>query len=137
MGTDTAAGWAARATVLANWALKHLINRDDAWGRYIPKPACIKDSITRDLLVQHFKGETTIGLYTTSIDQTCRWCVWDFDNHDDDPDTAKSNHNRAIALADQLTKRGMFPLIESSDGRGSFHLWIVFDHPVPVDALYR
>jgi len=113
---------------------KHLVNRRDIYGLHNGRQWVAKNANVNDeLLRAHFNGEIVIGLYTTSPDQTSRWACWDFDAHDE-LDTENWVHVQS--LAENLTLQGMHPIIEDSNGAGGFHVWIIFDEPLPTYAVF-
>src|SRR5688572_25191710 len=100
-------GWQSKARELADWTLKYMVNRTDAWGGYLPlnrrgpKPGgtFVQKSLTRPaktdrgrvllnarVIMRHFAGRDhgdLIGLHTTSPDNTCKWFGIDVDKHGD------------------------------------------------------
>ena len=80
----------------------------------------------------------TIGLYTTSKDDRCRWLVIDFDRHDGDPEgLAERNRTLALAAYETLRNLGFHPLLIDSNGRGGLHLIVLFAAPVPAREARR
>ena len=65
------------------FVLSVMANRTTAYGRYKPDGGqfTAKEQLTEAIIRQHFRGEVTIGLHTTSLESTCQWCLWDFDAH--------------------------------------------------------
>ncbi len=79
-----------------------------------------------------------IGLHTTSPENTCRWLVIDIDHHgESDPDAEYRNEDAAIAIRDKLENQGVISLLMSSNGRGGFHLWVIFDAPIDTATVYQ
>lgn len=114
---------------------RHLVNRADAHGLYLgEKQWTEKEPVTEELIRAHYAGETTIGLHTTGTNQTCKWGCWDFDSHGE----VKIDHwENAKSLATNLSLQGMHPIIEDSNGRGGFHVWVIFDEPLPSAAVWE
>lgn len=152
-----AAVWAAHAPALAAWAFKHMVNRQSAYGLYLPvserKPGLTaitkKDEITPAILATHFRGERkehTVGLHSTAADKAegageidafwSRWGAYDIDLHDGSSGDAEANRSAAITLYDRLVKLGFHPLLIDSNGKGGFHLLVIFDAPVPTAFVY-
>ena len=90
---------------------------------------------------QHLLGERedcadVIGIYPLFPDQTCRFLVFDFDNHEKGADQS-DNANNDDAWMDEVNalrlicqQNGIDALTERSrSGRGA-HVWIFFRHPV-------
>lgn len=134
------AAWATRAHELADWAMKYMVNRVDAYGQYLAGggSTTAKDGLTIVKLTDHFTGKVTIGLHAVGKDNVCRFAVWDFDQHDEaDPAAvAAQNLEAALALFESLRQRGMHPLLEDSDGKGGIHVWVLFDHPCPAADVH-
>lgn len=108
-----------------------MVNRPDAFYNY-NQGIKVDRPVDDWLLERHVEGGVTIGLYTTSVDQKCRWGCWDFDNHDG----KTFNFDAAKALVTELESRGFLPILEDSNGNQGFHVWIVFDEPVNSWDLY-
>lgn len=147
-----AAVWAAFAVMLAfHFAL--LQNRSDVHGRY--KPAWMRTAdpvtgrvapsymakcrLTSAALAAHFAGRCPgdlVGLHAASPAETCRWVAIDLDAHGDtdDPD---ANRRLAVSIYDTVKGLGFDALLLDSNGRGGFHLWIVFASPVPMADAWR
>ena len=145
----TANAWRRRADELAAWAMAHLVNRNNAYGRYLPiahrsKKRAVetrRGPLTLSVLRQHFVAEDPghlIGLHTTSPSGNCRWIAIDIDHHGP-PDQAAQYFNRAAAieLYNRVKSFGFDPLLLSSNGRGGYHLLVRFNAPVPSTTSYR
>jgi hypothetical protein len=143
---------------LAHWALSRLVNRADAWGTYSPQERrgleyrrrdgilavvpvnyTAKGVLTAGLLARHFRGrcaEHILGLHTTSTDNRSRWGAVDIDQHgDQSPDPAK-NLAAALAWYDELVRHGFMPLLTDSNGRGGYHLRVIFGEPAPTPQVF-
>jgi hypothetical protein len=139
--------WRLHANELAAWASRNLVNRSDAFGRYLPlsqrngTPAITdKTGLTLDHLTRHFTGAKPghiIGLHAIGLENTCRWGVFDLDNHKGDPTQAELNVERAIAVERVAAKYDLRAAIEDSNGAGGFHIWFIFSEPVSTASLYN
>ena len=113
----------------------------------------VRGILTLGVLKDHFRAtrrEHIIGPLTIVCDaepeepdggESC-WCqmvAWDIDAHDgDDKANPIGNHRFAIALYDRALKWGRkwggdefwTPLLTDSNGKGGFHLRMMFDRPV-------
>jgi hypothetical protein len=145
--------WAERAPLLAAWADRLLVNRHDAWGGY--KPVALRDDggksltkpcraargrvfLTPGILTRHFRGqrpEHVVGLHVTAPDSSCRWGAADLDCHaaGDDP---RATRRAALAWYAKLVALGFHPLLTGSDGKGGYHLRVIFDRPIPSELVY-
>ena len=124
------------------------------WERICPKQQDIKNQcddckskswvrLTPDNILSHLHGyredgTDVIGVYPLHSDGTCRFIVFDFDNHEkgsEETDFANSDnewHDEVEALRLICKSNGVEALVERSrSGRGA-HLWIFFS--TPVDA---
>lgn len=145
--------WAARAAELADWAYANLVNRTDVWGSYLPMtkrarqtfftapfPAARgKEFLAKAHLARHFAGLDghLLSLHSTSADRQSRWIAVDIDRHDgDEESTPQGNFAAALAWHDRLVGMGFDPLLLDTNGRGGFHLWILFAQPVPTADLF-
>jgi len=156
---DGSACWHNRAKKLADWAWDVMVNRTDVHGRYYFDPndggkvkvKTDKRSLTKAMLSRHFKATSindVVGLHTTTHEtipgvvggvSRSRWGCGDIDNHGpgDAPDC---NVRAALAWHGVLISVGFRPLLIDSNGRGGFHLFVVFDEPiltVHVRQLFR
>ena len=96
--------------------------------------------LTKDILKRHFHGESQgdlIGLHAISESNTCLWIAIDIDLHGQrNKRQHQKNRADAITLYWQLVKLAFKPLLISSNGRGGYHLWILFNDPVPSRTAY-
>src|SRR4051794_24561592 len=153
--------WARGSSALAAWAWKWLVNRDDAWGGYYSdregntRQTTHKagDPIGRDgkkargtlslaNLAAHFRATRTdsvLGLHSTSRDGEgrcwSRWLAIDIDRHGDDGDP-EANLRFALHLFGIARDLGFRPLLIDSNGRGGYHLILVFDGPTPTREVF-
>jgi len=125
---------------------------ENRWNNTCPKQRgekkfcedCERKSWTRltpNIVLSHLKGyredgTDVIGVYPLHPGGTCRFIVFDFDNHEkgnEENDFANSNsewHDEVEALRIICKKNGIDALVERSrSGRGA-HLWILFNKPI-------
>lgn len=83
-------------------------------------------------------GSDVIGVYPLFPNGTCRFLVFDFDNHQkgseetDFANVDKGWHDEVDALRRICEISGIKPLVERSrSGRGA-HVWIFFNQPIPA-----
>jgi hypothetical protein len=146
--SSAAPAWAAFALLLARWVWAHLINRKDAWGRYLPfaqrapdrKVGTVIGKVTKATLARHFIGADVgdlVGLHTTSPDNLSRWIAIDIDHHGDaDKEKHRANGKAALALYNRVRSLGFVPLLVSSNGLGGYHVIVLFADPVPTPKAY-
>lgn len=98
--------------------------------------------IIEHLLGNRENGADVLGIYPLLPDGTCRFLVFDFDNHEkgaektDFVNTNEEWHEEVDALRRICESNGITPLVERSrSGRGA-HVWIFFKRPVSA-ALAR
>lgn len=140
--------WRKNARALAQFALEYLANRYDAWGQYLPKEERTpkkkvitkKGGLSLETLECHFEGREVgdlCGLHAISLGNKCRWFVIDIDCHDANNEELKTkNRAGAKALYAKAKKAGLKPLLIGSNGRGGYHLWVVFMEPLPSSEVY-
>lgn len=144
--------WHARAEDLARWAMLRLVNRTDRCGRYgtdkdtgKAKPyADPTDESHAKLgyfshfrLTRHFRASDrseVVGSYAYGADKFGKWANIDIDNHDDEADPL-ANERFAVHVARKATAIGLCVLLYESNGKGGFHLWVLFDGAVPARIL--
>jgi hypothetical protein len=146
---DELQAWQARSAELAQWAGRLLVNRHDAWGSYLPveqrgdrnTARTAHGELTVEILEQHFAGADVgdlVGLHAIAPDNTCRWVAIDIDHHgDDDEELGVLNFNAATAWYDRLSELGFRPLLIDSNGRGGFHLIVLFSEPVASTVVFN
>lgn len=106
------------------------------------KQLTIKD-IRAHLQGRSYNGSDVIGVYPLLKSGTCRFLVFDFDNHEkgaEKKDFANTNETWMEEIEAMRTicgLNGIDPLVERSrSGRGA-HLWIFFDKPIPASLARR
>jgi hypothetical protein len=146
--SDNQNAWSNNAGRLAKFVVAKLINRDDVYGKYRSlddrdrgTALTVESEISESVVQEHFRAEDRgqlIGLHTTSPNNMCRWMVIDIDHHGEpDPDREDFNELAAIEIYEELVDGGFDPLLFKSNGRGGFHIWIIFDSPAPTEQVYR
>ncbi len=157
--------WKARAPELAEWAMRHLVNRKDVWGQYsVLTPAERRregrdykamtlprkdirgaDRVTLDKLTRHFASRRhhkpqIIGLHAKSKQGTSKWLGIDIDCHDADAvaaeDHARRNLVGALKWWRDFQQWGYDPLLLDSNGAGGYHLWVLFAEPAPTEDVF-
>lgn len=85
-------------------------------------------------------GADVLGIYPLLADGTCRFLVFDFDNHEkgaestDFANTDDEWHDEVDALRLICERNGITPLVERSrSGRGA-HVWIFFRKPISAST---
>ena len=146
--SDNQNAWSNNAGRLVKFVVANLINRDDVYGKYRSlddrdrgTALTVENEISESVVQEHFRAEDRgqlIGLHTTSPDNTCRWMVIDIDHHGEpDPDREDANERATIEIYEELVDGGFKPLLFRSNGRGGFHIWIIFDSPAPTKHVHR
>ena len=151
--------WRERADELAKWTMSRLVNRTDVWGRYLApkyrgednKNKAITAPFARERgkiflqessLAKHFKAKHSggiLGLHSASKDGTSSWFAIDIDLHDDDDlsVTREGNYVAALGWRKQLEEMGFDPLLTDSNGKGGFHILVVFERPMATKSVYQ
>lgn len=99
--------------------------------------------LTPEILVNHLlgyreDGVDVIGVYPLLVDGTCRFLVFDFDNHEKDAaetDFANEDelwHDEVDALRLICKQNGIDALVERSRSGKGAHVWIFFQKPIPA-----
>ncbi len=152
-----AAEWSDRSTELAAWAMAHLVNRTDVWGRYTRRKdeetahavtVPLRDQrgkvfLDLDSLRKHFRTREPsgqLGVHSASSDLTSRWLAIDIDLHDPDDQlsvTAEANLAAALGWHEHLVGLGLDPLLLDSNGIGGFHLLVIFAEPMSTASVYQ
>ena len=83
-------------------------------------------------------GSDVIGIYPLLPNGTCRFIVFDFDNHDkgaetiDYANTDNEWHKEVDALRKMCELNRINPLVERSRSGKGAHVWIFFKQPIPA-----
>lgn len=105
-------------------------------------------TITKKDILNHLQGNAynasdAIGVYPLLSNGTCRFMVFDFDNHDKDAeekDFANSDDTwveEVESMREICVLNGIEPLVERSrSGRGA-HVWIFFDKPIDASFVRK
>ncbi len=104
--------------------------------------------LEKQQIMVHLKGiaedaTDVIGVYPLLEDDTCRFIVFDFDNHEKDAEkidfanTDDSWKEEVDALREICLSNGIDPLVERSrSGRGA-HLWIFFQNKIEASLARK
>jgi len=99
-------------------------------------------------IITHLKGDAldgsdVIGIYPCFPDETCRFIVFDFDNHTPGSEQNDFANNDDVWKDEVDTLRkicilnGIDPLVERSrSGRGA-HIWIFFKEPIALSLARK
>ena len=122
---------------LSQWAWKHLAIKRDRHGVYKASGGASwsNGELTPDKLKMHFSGMLTLGVGSTNTDDLCNWVAWDIDNHDGGHEM--QNLAYAEHLCQKLRQVGLSPVLEDSDGKGGFHVWVIFSEPVEALRAFQ
>ena len=105
-------------------------------------------TITKKDILNHLQGNAynasdVIGVYPLLSNGTCRFMVFDFDNHDKDAeekDFANADDTwveEVESMREICVLNGIEPLVERSrSGRGA-HVWIFFDKPIDASFVRK
>jgi len=95
-----------------------------------------KTSITEAVIRQAMDQRITVAAHTTSSESECYWVCYDLDNHDKSPEQEEANTAAVFKLAQALSDADASPLVELSNRYGCYHVWVIFDKPVPAWVAY-
>jgi len=125
--------WRDKSNDLAKWAIAHLYARTDAYPEWNGQQwFCKKEPVTADHLAYHFRGSWTVGTYTIKpTEETCVYTAWDIDCHDETADK-EENWKTAETLYHRLFALGLRPILEDSNGKGGYHVWVLWSEPLPA-----
>jgi hypothetical protein len=87
------------------------------------------------LMLNHIRGRTTLGLYQIALDDTVKWICYDIDNHEGEKG-AEAVRAEVCRLLAVLDKYGIPFMLEASGSPNSFHVWILLKPTKTINA-YR
>ena len=105
-------------------------------------------TITKKDILNHLQGNAynasdVIGVYPLLSNGTCRFMVFDFDNHDKDAEEKDFANfddtwvEEVESMREICVLNGIEPLVERSrSGRGA-HVWIFFDKPIAASFVRK
>lgn len=102
--------------------------RKDAYGS--EEGGCVKQPVTQELFMRHFRGEEPIGIYPMFLNKgewECSWGCSDIDIED---------YGMAVDLSDALAAAGVHAHIERSRSKG-YHVWVFTYKTVPAKDMRR
>jgi hypothetical protein len=91
-------------------------------------------------LCNHFAADETryvVGLHTTSPENLSRWGAVELDCHDETRSSPEVNLAAALHWYARLAEYGFRPLLTDSNGKGGYHLRILFRKPAPTQSVHR
>lgn len=88
-------------------------------------------------IIQHIVGRKTIGLHPATFEKGCKWIGWDIDKHEGDENDPAENLRKALKLKRKLEAFGCFVVLEDSNDKGGYHIWLVFGSPIPIQRAYN
>lgn len=100
-------------------------------------------TITPDIIINHLTGKITIGIYPLLSDDTCRFLVFDFDNHSiKSEQTDFSNEDEkwkeeVSALREICKINNIDALVERSRSGNGAHVWIFFEQPIKAEKARK
>lgn len=99
-------------------------------------------SLNSTILMQHMIGKRedcrdVIGVYVMLKDDTCRFIVFDFDNHHEDLEVSKEWQEEVDALRKICSLCNIDCLVERSRSGKGAHVWIFFSEAVPAVKARR
>lgn len=156
-GESEADAWHDGAPKLARWAEDRLLNRDDAYRRYLPlgertvvrksggiRPTeLMRGRPTLDILERHFRGEGVddlVGLHIVSRQATCKACWLLVPSHGTDSgaygSSRAAHYIYTAALTQQIRKERVDVLWFDDHAGGGQRIVVLFSCPVPAERAY-
>jgi hypothetical protein len=149
-GATPEAAWAARADELGLLTFANLVVRTDRYGKYRDdggpytypserERARPPDPLSAERLARHYRGEAwkVIGSLTLDTAGLGREIVEDIDAHDGEKFDPDANRQYAVALWQRLRDLGLTALVYASNGKGGYHVRVLFSSLVPGWKLRR
>lgn len=108
----------------------------------------VHKQLTKEDILHHLRGYSdnasdVIGIYPLLKDGTCRFLVYDFDNHEqgaektDFANKDDSWNEEVEAMRTICTLNGIDSLVERSRSGKGAHIWIFFDKPISAKTVRK
>src|SRR5262249_33058853 len=137
---STAQAWCNHANKLAQWVLDNLVVRRDAWGFYKPDNSTrtyhYGNQLNKVMIMKHYLYPNTckpLGFHFVTPGDEAKGIGIDIDNHDDtltpeQLEAVKANNFKiAYDIGREILSHGLVPIIEASNGKGGYHIRVIFD----------
>lgn len=143
--TDFSSGavlaWRDNSHQLAKWTKWNLLNRSDFYGSYYwwkkkntygIKTA--KTPLTAEVVCNHYEAidSNRVGVHSYNANGVGKWICIDIDAHDGE---CAINWQRACVIIENVSQWGITPLVEHSNGKFGFHIWLLFDNWIDAKIL--
>jgi hypothetical protein len=134
--------WRERHEELVDCAMRLWVVRTDRHGRYGTKGPYTANELTAGILRGHFRAkrrEDVAGLHTTCIRDGVSYSKWgaaEIDAHDGQDADPTANWEYALRLHKRLAALGFRVILTDSDGKGGYHVRILFNGWVETRKLF-
>lgn len=113
-----------------------------------PKSKCSEcgfkeyEPLRYSLIIRHIQGQRedcsdVLGIYPLWQDDSCRFIVFDFDNHSEEDNPSREWQEEVDALRRICSLSGIDALVERSRSGNGAHVWIFFSEPVSARKARR
>lgn len=119
---------------------KVFVNREECFAQQFQDSAGkwgyqkILKLISREVIIDHIKGNKTIGVYEIGLDDDVIWGCFDVDTHDGG--SGDEARKKVHSIIDVLRIYGIQFLLESSGTPGSYHVWVSFKRTKTYNAYH-
>lgn len=97
--------------------------------RNLPPDKRKTDSLTNDVLIKHFRGDDSVGIFPITLKDTCYFLAVDFD---------KKDWKEAVAVFRKVARqRGIEAYVEISRSGDGAHVWFFFETEVSCQTARR
>ncbi len=138
--------WQNRAVELTAWTTEHLLNRTDRWESYLPlrkrkkgvESITIEGQLTQKIVARHYAATRPGQLIAVcgdngQIEPATRWlCIHICSLGKNDPVRPGQNFQAMLEWYEKLKDLGFDPILEDTDGSGSYRLLVLFDTSIPT-----
>lgn len=136
---------ADEAYFLVDALIDKFVNRNDVYAVQLPRGGYFKveEPLTREVLAEHLRGESTVGVYQLSRDDRVKWLCFDLDPEKLSDPAASAKTILNVCFERRLGRDGIkrprvwenSVLLEASRHPDpSYHVWILFLLPIPAVA---
>lgn len=97
-------------------------------------PHKVFEPLTKEKVVEHLKGKSTLGVYQLDKSSKVKWLCFDIDSNKGVAPDFEALLQVAEQIQNELRSHGIPALIEDSTNKG-VHVWVLLEQPLPAHVM--